>query len=67
MPEEIKTLRRAGHHDNIALDVLCPNLPITASALSGGSHSTHNSCLLLGAVSAIARCCPIPRSWPSGT
>jgi len=40
--QEITTLRRAGYHDNIVLDVLRPNLPVTASALSGGSHSMHN-------------------------
>ncbi|TWT17296.1 hypothetical protein FQY83_17250 [Luteimonas marina] len=41
-PDEITTLRRAGYHDNLVLDVLRPNLPVTASAFSGGSHSMHN-------------------------
>lgn len=40
--QEITTLRRAGYQDNIVLDMLRPNLRITASVASGGSHSMHN-------------------------
>ncbi len=41
-PEEVATLRRAGYHDSIVIDVLRPNLPVSASVMSGGSHSMHN-------------------------
>ncbi len=41
-PREIETLHRTGYHDNIARDLLQRDLPLTASVMSGGSHSMHN-------------------------
>jgi hypothetical protein len=41
-PREIETLHRTGYHDNIVRDLLQRDLPLTASVMSGGSHSMHN-------------------------
>ena len=41
-PTEIETLHRTGYHDNIVRDLLQRDMPLTASVLSGGSHSMHN-------------------------
>ena len=41
-PREIETLHRTGYHDNIVRDLLQRDMPMTASVMSGGSHSMHN-------------------------
>ncbi|MBD9479321.1 hypothetical protein [Pseudoxanthomonas sp. PXM02] len=41
-PQEIQTLHRTGYHDNIMRDLLQRDMPLTASVMSGGSHSMHN-------------------------
>lgn len=41
-PREIETLHRTGYHDNIVRDLLQRDMPLTASVMSGGSHSMHN-------------------------
>ena len=41
-PTEIETLHRTGYHDNVVRDLLQRDMPLTASVLSGGSHSMHN-------------------------
>lgn len=40
--QEIDTLHRTGYHDNIVRDLLQRDMPLTASVMSGGSHSMHN-------------------------
>ncbi|CAN7174914.1 lipase [Pseudoxanthomonas sp. LjRoot143] len=40
--QEIETLHRTGYHDNIVRDLLQRDMPLTASVMSGGSHSMHN-------------------------
>lgn len=40
--QEIDTLHRTGYHDNIVRDLLQRDIPLTASVMSGGSHSMHN-------------------------
>ena len=42
IPREIETLHRTGYHDNIVRDLLQRDMPLTASVMSGGSHSMHN-------------------------
>jgi hypothetical protein len=41
-PQEIETLHRTGYHDNVVRDLLQRDMPLTASVMSGGSHSMHN-------------------------
>jgi len=41
-PREIETLHRTGYHDNVVRDLLQRDMPLTASVMSGGSHSMHN-------------------------
>lgn len=41
-PQEIDTLHRTGYHDNLVRDLLQRDMPLTASVISGGSHSMHN-------------------------